>query len=31
MEAEKKQLRENERNNALIRETLAQHEKYQEE
>ena len=29
--AEKKQLRENERNNALIRETLAQHEKYQEE
>ena len=31
MEAEKKKLRENERNNALIRETLAQHEKYQEE
>ena len=31
MEAEKKQLRENERNNALIRETLAQHKKYQEE
>lgn len=31
MEAEKKQLRENERNKRLIRETLAQHEKYQEE
>lgn len=30
MEAEKKQLRENEKNNALIQETLAQHEKYQE-
>lgn len=30
MEAEKKQLKENEKNNVLIQETLAQHEKYQE-